>query len=77
MPSCLTLSNISYELRVKWINPGKGVVAIEKGAFGSSSTKGDNFTLLTQMNHSTRLFNHKPAQSSESVECPDCISAEG
>ena len=26
-----------------------GVVAIEKGAFGSPSTKGDNFTLVTYM----------------------------
>ena len=42
---CLTLSIIRYVLRVKWNNPGKevappphlGVVAIEKGAFGSSS----------------------------------------
>ena len=26
MPSCLTLSNIRYVSRVKWSNPGKGVV---------------------------------------------------
>ena len=25
MPSCLTLSILRYESRVKWINPGKGV----------------------------------------------------
>ena len=25
IPSCLTLSNIRYESRVKWSNPGKGV----------------------------------------------------
>ena len=43
----LTLSIIRYESRVKWSNPGKGVapflhlgvVAIEKGAFGSPLTK--------------------------------------
>ena len=32
--------------RVKWSNPGKGVVAIEKGAFGLPSTTVGNFTLL-------------------------------
>ena len=26
IPSCLTLSNIRYVSRVKWSNPGKGVV---------------------------------------------------
>ncbi len=43
MPPCLTLSIIWYRSRVKWSNSGKGVapplhigvVAIEKGAFGS------------------------------------------
>ena len=46
MPPCLTLSIISYGLRVKYSNQGKelrpslhfSVVAIEKGAFGSPST---------------------------------------
>ncbi len=54
MPPCLTLSIIKYGSRVKWSNPGKGVapplhigvVAIEKGAFGSPSTNVANFTLL-------------------------------
>ena len=45
IPPCLTLSNIRSVSRVKWSNPGKGVshlgvVAIEKGAFWSPSTKG-------------------------------------
>ncbi len=45
MPPWLTLSIIRYESKVKWSNPGKGVgpplhhgvVAIEKGAFWSTS----------------------------------------
>ena len=50
MPPCLTLSIIRYGSTVKWSNPGKGVapfpslVAIEKGAFGSSSNMVTNFT---------------------------------
>ena len=35
-----------------------GVVAIEKGAFGSPSTKGDNFTLLTFGAMTTRIHIH-------------------
>ena len=54
MPPCLALSIIRYRSRVKWSNPGNGVVpslhlsvvAIEKGAFGSSLTKVANFTFL-------------------------------
>ena len=54
MLSCLTLSIIRYVSRVKESNPGKGVatplhlgiVAIEKGAFGSSSTTVANLILL-------------------------------
>ena len=46
IPPCLTLSIMRYVSMVKWSNPGKevalplhvGVVAIEKGAFGSPST---------------------------------------
>ena len=46
MPPYLTLSIIKYGSRVKWVNPGKGVVpsctlgvvAIEKGAFRSPLT---------------------------------------
>ena len=46
IPQCFTLSIIWYASKVKWHNPGKelcpplhhGVVAIEKGAFGSSCT---------------------------------------
>ena len=57
IPPCLTLSIIRYVSRVKWSNPGKGVasslhlgvVAIEKGAFGSPSTAVTNFTLLTNI----------------------------
>ena len=43
MPPCLTLSIIRYGSRVKWSNPGKGVVpspthwSIEKGAFRSTT----------------------------------------
>ena len=52
MPPCLTLSIIKYGSRVKWTIQGKehpsplylGVVAIEKEAFGSSSTTVGNFT---------------------------------
>ena len=57
MLACLTLSIIRYGSRVKWSNPENEVVhsqhivvvAIEKGAFESPSTKGDNFTLLTRV----------------------------
>ena len=47
---CLILSIIRYGSRVKWSNSGKGVApsptprCIEKGAFGSPSTKVANFT---------------------------------
>ena len=51
MPSFLTLGIIKYESRVKRNNPGKGVrlplhlsvIANEKGAFESPSTKVTNF----------------------------------
>ena len=42
IPPCLTLSTIR-----KGSSVNLGVVTIEKGAFGSSSTKVTNFTLLT------------------------------
>ena len=55
---CLTLSNIMYVSRIKWSNPGKGVVSpppqhlgvidMEKGAFWSPSTMVANFTYLIQ-----------------------------
>ena len=53
MPPCLALSTLRWGSRVKWSNPGNGVArpplhvgveAIEKGAFGSPSTKVTNFT---------------------------------
>ena len=52
MSPYLTLSIIMYKSRVKWSNPGKGVVpslyigvvAMEKAAFGSPSTVVANFT---------------------------------
>ena len=31
---------------IKWSNPGNGVVASEKGAFGSPLTKVTNFTFI-------------------------------
>ena len=54
IPPCLTLSIIRYVSRVKWRNPENGValhlhlgvVAIEKGAFGSPLTLVANFTYL-------------------------------
>ena len=54
MPPCLTLSIIRYGPRVKWSNPGTGVVsplfcgvvAIEKGAIKSPSTTVANFTFF-------------------------------
>ena len=54
MPPCLTVSIIRYVSRVMWSNPGigvapslhLGVVAIEKGAFGSPLTTIANFTYL-------------------------------
>ena len=50
IPPCLTLSNIRYVSRVKWSNHGKGVApsptTIEKGAFGSPSTKGRQLHFL-------------------------------
>ena len=56
IPPCLTLSIIRYVSRVKWINPGKGVVpsptpwcsSYRKGSLrGHPRLKGDSFTLLT------------------------------
>ena len=54
---CLTLRIIKYGSMVKWSNPGEritpslhlGVVAIEKGALSSPSTKVAIFTLLLQL----------------------------
>ena len=54
MLPCLTLSIIKDESRVKWSNPGKGVVpspttwcsSYQKGAFRSPSTTVTNFTHL-------------------------------
>ena len=47
IPPCLTLSDIRCVSRVKWNNPGKGVVvAIEKGAFCSLSIKVSNSWLF-------------------------------
>ena len=54
IPLSLTLSNIRYVSRVKWRNPGKGVVpslhlsvvAIEKGAFWPPSTMVANKLIL-------------------------------
>ena len=65
MPPCLTLSSVRYGSRVKWSNPGKeyhpplhlGVVAIEKGAFGSHSTMVANFTFIYSLIESTRRTN--------------------
>ena len=56
-PPCLTLSIIRYGSRVKWSNPGKGVVPSPtsrcsnywKGTFRSPSTKVANFTQLIQV----------------------------
>ena len=53
MPLCLTLIVIRYGSKVKWSNPGNGVVpsptaglvAIEKGAFRSPLTMAANFTI--------------------------------
>ena len=50
--TCLTLSTIRWGSRVKWSYPENevapsptiGVVVIEKGAFGSASTKVANYT---------------------------------
>ena len=55
IPPCLTLSNIRYISRIKWDNPAKGV-AIEKGAFWSSSTMVTNFTYLLPSFGYTKLF---------------------
>ena len=52
MPPCLTLSIIRYRSRVKWSNPGKGVVPSPKSQCSSYwkgslvSLKGDNFTFI-------------------------------
>ena len=59
MPPCLTLSIIRLGSRVKWSNPEKGVappqhldvVAIEKGAFVSPSTKVTNFSFTYFIMH--------------------------
>ena len=58
MPSCLTLSINRYVSRVKWSNPGKGVVrsptpwysSYWKGAFGSPLTKVSNFKINSVIN---------------------------
>ena len=60
---CLTLRIIRYGSRVKWSNPGKGVVpyptlhlrvvAIEKGAFELPSTMVANFTFCNYNWYST------------------------
>ena len=55
IPHCLTLNIITYLSRVLQSNPGKrvapylhlGVVAIEKGAFGSPSAMIASFTYFT------------------------------
>ena len=46
MSPWFTLSIIRCGSRVKWSDPGKGVLAIEKRAFESASTKVANFTYL-------------------------------
>ena len=42
----LNTEHFTVESRVKWSNAVNGVVAIEKGAFESPSTKVANFTYL-------------------------------
>ena len=57
MPSCLTLSIISYGTRIKWSNPGNRVKpsptplcsSYWKGTFRSPSTKVTNFYLCSNM----------------------------
>ena len=44
IPPSLKLSFIRYKSRIKWSNPRKDVVAIEKGDLGSPSTMVINFT---------------------------------
>ena len=52
------LNTQHYKVRVKWNNPGNGValssplgvVAIEKGAFWSPSTRVPNFTFIFEKN---------------------------
>ena len=65
---CLTPSIIRHVSRVKWSNPGKwvapslhlGVVAIEKGAFGSPSTSVTNFSFLLSFFSSVDCFSSLP-----------------
>ena len=60
------LNNIRYVSRVKWSNPGKGVVpplhlsvvAIEKGAFWSPSTMVAGFTFLLLLVLNRNTWNH-------------------
>ena len=54
-PPCLTLSNIRYVSRVKWNNPRKGVVAIEKGAFLSPSTTVTNLLMDKDIEKTNKL----------------------
>ena len=51
IPPCLTLSNIRYVSRVKWINPGKGVVPFPTPRC-SSYWKG---SLLVTLNYGCQL----------------------
>ena len=69
MPPCLTLSIIRWGFRIKRGNPGNGVapsphlgvVTIEKGTFGSPSTKVADFTfLLTYIVEMFRAYNNGP-----------------
>ena len=70
IPPCSTLSTIRYVSRVKWSNPGKGVmpslhfceVAIEKGTFRLPSITVANFIYISQRGASDYCLTQKRAQ---------------
>ena len=54
------LNTQHYKVRIKWSNQRKGVLAIEKGTFGSTSTKVANFTSLSTLME--KYVNYKVGQ---------------
>ena len=76
IPPWLTLSNIRYVSRVKWINPGKevvpflhlGVVAIEKGAFWSPLTTVANYVIMVLLYYYAFILIEKIVPSLENKQ---------
>ena len=54
----LKTQHYKVRIKVKWSNPGKSVVAIEKGAFWSPSTMVANFTYVIKLRNDFFYINH-------------------